>query len=212
VDDASHQLRTPLTVLRAQLDYLLREPDHNKRQIALNAMSDDLGHAIRATNQLLTLARSDAATAVMEVFDLGDLAREVALGLLPLARGREIDFGVEIASEQLPCKGDRGLLMQALSNIAHNAIQHGRARGIVTLNAAADTLGYCLQVCDDGDGVDPEMLARLGQRFVKSRVSRGSGLGLAIARSVIERHNGRLRLEPTPTGHGLLVTLWWPAP
>lgn len=210
VDDASHQLRTPLTVLRAQLDYLLREVDSNKRQIALNAMSDDLGHAIRATNQLLTLARSDAATAMIEVFDLGDLAREVALELLPLARGREIDFGVEMASEQLPCMGDRGLLMQALANIAHNAIQHGRAQGIVTLNAVADPLGYCLQVCDDGAGVNPEMLARLGQRFVKGRASRGSGLGLAIARSVIERHNGRLRIEPAPTGNGLLVTLWWP--
>jgi len=210
VDDASHQLRTPLTTLRAQLDYLLRETDPQKRQIALNALSDDLGHAIRATNQLLTLARSDAAMAQMERFDLADLAREVALELLPLARGRDIDFGVEIASDPLPCEGDRGLLKQALTNIAHNAIGHGRAQGIVTLNAATDPLGYCLQVCDDGEGVDAAMLARLGQRFVKSRGSRGSGLGLAIARSVVERHHGRLRIEPAPAGHGLLVTLWWP--
>ena len=210
VDDASHQLRTPLTILRAQLDYLLRETDPPKRQIALNAMSDDLGHAIRATNQLLTLARSDAATALIDGFDLGELAREVALELLPLARGRGIDFGVEMSSNQLSCEADRGLLKQALANIAHNAIQHGRAQGIVTLRAVADPLGYSLQVCDDGDGIDPAIRARLGQRFVKSRGSRGSGLGLAIARSVIERHNGQLRIETAPAGHGLLVTLWWP--
>ena len=210
VDDASHQLRTPLTILRAQLDYLLRETDPPKRQIALNAMSDDLGHAIRATNQLLTLARSDAATALIDGFDLGELAREVALELLPLARGRGIDFGVEMSSNQLSCEADRGLLKQALANIAHNAIQHGRTQGIVTLRAVADPLGYSLQVCDDGDGIDPAIRARLGQRFVKSRGSRGSGLGLAIARSVIERHNGQLRIETAPAGHGLLVSLWWP--
>lgn len=210
VDDASHQLRTPLTILRAQLDYLLRETEPSKRQLALNALSDELGHAIHATNQLLTLARSDAATPQIGGFDLGELAREVALELLPLARRQGIDFGVDTASDQLPCEGDRSLLKQALANIAHNAIQHGRTQTIVTLNAATDPLGYCLQVCDDGEGVDPVMLARLGQRFVKSRSSRGSGLGLAIAKSVIERHNGLLRIEPASTSHGLLVTLWWP--
>lgn len=210
IDDASHQLRTPLTILRAQLDYVLREPDPAQRQLALQALSEELGNAIRATNQLLTLARSDAATPHREKFDLGALAREVALELLPLARARGIDFGVEVQAEPLEAEGDRGLLQQALVNIAHNAIQHGRAQGVVTLQAAADALGFSLQVIDDGAGIDPDVLDRIGQRFVKSRGSRGSGLGLAIARSVIERHGGRLRIEPTPAADGTCVALWWP--
>jgi two-component system sensor histidine kinase TctE len=76
--------------------------------------------------------------------------------------------------------------------------------------AASDALGYSLQVNDDGPGIDATLAQRLGQRFVKSRGSRGSGLGLAIARSVIERHSGRLRIEPSAPGIGLCVALWWP--
>ena len=210
IDDASHQLRTPLTVLRAQLDYILREPDLAQRQLALEALSEELGNTIRATNQLLTLARTDAARPQRERFDLGDLAREVALELLPLARARGMDFGVDEQAEPLEAEGDRGMLQHALINIAHNAIQHGRPQGMVTLQVAADPLGFSLQVIDDGFGMDPDVLSRLGQRFVKSRGSRGSGLGLAIAHSVIERHAGRLRIEPVQVAGGLCVALWWP--
>lgn len=210
IDDASHQLRTPLTILRAQLDYVLREPDPVQRQLALEALSEELGNAIRATNQLLTLARTDAARPQRERFDLGDLAREVALELLPLARARGMDFGVDEQAEPLEAEGDRGMLQHALINIAHNAIQHGRPQGMVTLQVAADPLGFSLQVIDNGFGIDPDVLNRLGQRFVKSRGSRGSGLGLAIANSVIERHAGRLRIEPAQAAGGLCVALWWP--
>lgn len=148
VDDASHQLRTPLSVLRAQLDFILREQDPTQKALALRALSDALGHAIRATNQLL--------------------------------------------------------------NLAHNAIQHGRPQGTVTLGAAADTLGYRVQVTDDGEGMDDDVRKQAGQRFVKGRHSPGSGLGMAIARSVIEAHGGSLRVEPLDPGPGLCVALWWP--
>ncbi|APW43015.1 sensor histidine kinase [Rhodoferax saidenbachensis] len=210
IDDASHQLRTPLTVLRAQLDYVLREPDPEQRQAALEALSEEMGNTIRATNQLLTLARTDAADPQWERFDLGDLAREVALELLPLARARGVDLGVNEQSEPLEAHGDRGMLQHALINIAHNAIQHGLPQGVVTLHVAADRLGFSLQVIDNGPGMDPVVLNRLGQRFVKSRGSRGSGLGLAIAHAVIERHAGRLRVEPAQNATGCCVALWWP--
>ena len=210
IDDASHQLRTPLAVLRAQLDYLLREPDPAQRQLALQALSDALDHAVRATHQLLTLARSDAAQPHWEPFDLAELARAVALELLPLARTRGIDLGVDVPTEPLPAQGDRSLLHQALLNIAHNALQHGRAHGVVTLEAQAVDHTYQLRVRDDGPGIDPAVAPRLGQRFAKSRGSRGSGLGLAIARSVLERHGGQLRLQATAPG--VCATLEWPAP
>ncbi|WP_294765451.1 sensor histidine kinase [uncultured Rhodoferax sp.] len=210
VDDASHQLRTPLSVLRAQLDFILREPDPTRKEQALRALSDALGHAIRATNQLLALARSDTGVAQRESFDLAALVREVALELMPLARERGVDFGVDVPDAGLPCVGDRALLRQALLNLAHNAIQHGRPQGIATLGAAADMLGYRVQVTDDGDGMEEDVLKHLGQRFVKGRHSRGSGLGMAIARSVIEAHGGQLRVEPVEPGPGLCAALWWP--
>lgn len=210
IDDASHQLRTPLATLRAQLDYALREPDAARQAAALQALSAALADAIRATNQLLALGRSDAAQPVREPVDLSALAREVALALLPVARTRGIDLGVEGAGTPLWAQADRELLHQALLNIAHNALQHGREQGVVTLQVAADGMGCSLQVTDDGPGIDPELAGRIGQRFAKGRHSRGSGLGLAIARSVIERHGGRLRVEPGAEGQGLAVALWWP--
>ena len=210
VDDASHQLRTPLTTLRAQLDYALREPDAQRARAALQALSAELDQAIRATQQLLALARSDAAAARQDEIELGALAREVTLPLLPLARQRGIDLGLELPPRPLPAQGDRALLHEALANLAHNAIAHGREGGAVTIEAAADALGASLAVIDDGPGLAPEVSGRVGERFAKGRGSRGSGLGLAIAHTVIERHGGRLRLEPREHGPGLRAMLWWP--
>lgn len=210
VDDASHQLRTPLATLRAQLDYALREPDAGRQRLALQALSAALSDAIRAANQLLALARSDTAQALLEPVDLAQLARDVAVELLPLARTRGVDLGVEGDAGQAWARGDRELLRQALLNITHNAIEHGRGHGVVTLTAGADAQGYWLCVVDDGPGMPPELAGRAGQRFAKGRESRGSGLGLAIARSVIGRHGGTLRLETAPLGQGTCVTLWWP--
>jgi two-component system sensor histidine kinase TctE len=211
VDDASHQLRTPLTTLRAQLDYALREPDPQRLREALQALSHELDHATRATQQLLLLARADAGRLAREPFDLGDLAREVALALLPQARGRGVDFGVEAPeSGVVSAVGDRLQLREALLNLAHNALVHGRRGGQVTVEACADGPaggGWSLGVVDDGPGLDPAVARRLGERFVKGRGSRGSGLGLSIARAVIERHGGTLNVRPGHDGRGVRVTL-----
>lgn len=211
VDDASHQLRTPLTILRAQLDFILRETDPQQRDEALSALSDALGQAIRGTNQLLTLARSDAGGVDKEPFDLVALTRQVALELLPVARERGIDFGVEGPDTPLVSMGDPSLLKQAFLNIAHNALLHGKARGVVTLMPGQNESGYFVSVVDDGGGMDSQVLKQLGQRFSKGRGSRGSGLGMAIATSVMQSHNGKLTVVAGDAGVGLRVTLWWPS-
>ena len=210
IDDASHQLRTPLTVLRAQLDFILREPDPQQRNAALQALSGALTQAIRATNQLLTLARSDTAVLHREPFDLAELAHQVAVELLPLARERGIDLGLDAPDSPLPSTGDPVLLKQALLNLAHNAIEHGRPHGVVTLRARSQASQFSLQVTDDGNGLPPELQGRTGERFAKGHHSRGSGLGLAIARSVAEAHGGQLTLGPVDNGPGLSAHLWWP--
>lgn len=209
IDDASHQLRTPLATLRTQLDYALREPDAPAREATLKALSSQLDHVTRSTNQLLALARSDAAPLQWQRFDMGELVRELAMQFLPQARDKGLDFGIEVPPEPCVAEGDPALLREALANLVHNAITHARAGGEVTLQAAADALGCSLLVLDNGPGMPPELLGRLGERFAKGRGSAGSGLGLAIAQSVIERHAGRLRLEPREAG-GLRAALWWP--
>ncbi|MEK8050989.1 sensor histidine kinase N-terminal domain-containing protein [Ideonella sp. DXS22W] len=208
LDDASHQLRTPLTTLRAQLDYALRETDPARSREAIDALSRELAHATRATNQLLALARADAGVLQPERVELRALAREVALALLPQARALGVDFGVEADEQAVDAVGDRLQLREALSNLAHNALVHGM--GPVTLEAAAEPGGgWRLGVVDAGPGLPPEVLARLGERFVKGRGSRGAGLGLSMARAVAERHGGRLQAGPGEGGRGLRVALHW---
>lgn len=208
LDDASHQLRTPLTTLRAQVDYLLRETDAQRISAALHALSRELDHATRATQQLLRLARADEAPLQLEVFDLAELAREVALDLLPLARAAGVDFGVDTSDGKLPATGERGQLREALSNLAHNALTHGA--GPVTIEASGDAAtGWSLGVVDAGLGLPPEVATQPGTRFAKGRGSRGSGLGLAMAKAVAERHGGALLLQPGEARRGLRATLTW---
>ena len=213
VDDASHQLRTPLTTLRAQLDYLRREADPARREEALQALSRELDHATRASGQLLALARADAGEPVDARLDPGELAREVALALLPLARERGIDLGADLPEQPIPARGDRLMLREALLNLTHNALVHGRAGGCVTVAAGGmpDAGGDAwIGVRDDGPGLDAEVAARLGQRFVRGRGSRGSGLGWSIAVAVAQRHGGRIETGPGEGGCGLSVRLIWP--
>ncbi|MFY7857360.1 MAG: sensor histidine kinase, partial [Rubrivivax sp.] len=211
LDDASHQLRTPLTTLRAQLDYVLREGDPKRSREAIGALSRELDHASRATHQLLLLARADEATLTNETFDLTELAREVALELLPLARAAGVDFGVDVGEADLPAFGDRGQLREALSNLVHNALVHGA--GPVTLEARGDRAGgWSLGVVDAGPGLAPEVAAQPGERFAKGRGSRGSGLGLAMAKAVAQRHGGALHIGPGDGGRGVRATLVWRAP
>jgi two-component system sensor histidine kinase TctE len=208
LDDASHQLRTPLATLRAQLDHALREPDTAAARHALDALSSQLDDATHATNQFLALARSDASPPHAESFDLHALVRDVALALLPQARARAVDFGIDEGATPAPAEGDPALLREALANLAQNAIVHGAS--VVTLRAAAAADGYSLGVVDNGPGIAPELQGRIGERFAKGRGSRGAGLGLAIARSVAERHGGALRLVPGDGGRGLVAELHWP--
>lgn len=216
LDDASHQLRTHLTTLQLQSDYLLRDTQQAP-SAALQALATEIARARRSTQQLLALGRSDTAEIEPQPFDPADLLREVVMDLLPRARQRQIDLGVQPPRTDDTAWGDRTLLREALSNLAGNAVAYCPAGSSVTLSAAADPLGWSLTVEDDGPGLPPEEIGRLGERYRRGRraeeaPTEGSGLGLAIARSVAQRHHGALRLEDAPAGTGLRATLWWPRP
>ncbi|MCM5680196.1 sensor histidine kinase N-terminal domain-containing protein [Schlegelella sp. S2-27] len=212
LDDASHQLRTPLATLRTQVDYALREPDPAQLRRTLQALSLQIDHATRGTNQLLALARTDTAALQCTGFDIGELVREVAMDLLPRARARGQDFGIDVPAGLAQAKGDRQLLREALTNLADNAIRYTPEGGEITLSAAADRLGCSVAVVDAGPGVSDDELHLLGRRFVRGSqtAAGGSGLGLAIARSIAERHGGVLQIERRESGSGLRVAVWWP--
>lgn len=241
VDDASHQLRTPLTTLATQVGFALREHDPHQRELALRAIKQQVDDAIRQTNQMLALARTDAMALPMAPVDLQALAEGVTKNLWPLARQRAIDLGFE-ALPGAPTRvlGNEAQLAEGLSNLLHNALVHVPLGGHVTVWAGQEGGDAVLRVVDDGPGIAESDRARASERFF--RVQRpihspdpdpaagdgacapvamdvpdapsGSGLGLAIASAIAQRHGGSVTLgdaRTDPVRPGLVVTLRWPA-
>lgn len=209
LDDASHQLRTHLTTMRMQVDFALREHDPLQVRYAVGALAEELQRATRSTNQLLSLARSDTAPLEPAAFDTLALLQDVARQLLPQARAKGLDLGVE--AEPASAWGDEALLREAVLNLAANAIAYVPA-GSVTLSAAQDSQGFALTVEDTGPGLPAALQGSAGTRFMRAAGSpgTGAGLGLAIARAIAARHGGTLRLEGGAGGSGLRATIWWP--
>ncbi|MDO9434837.1 sensor histidine kinase [Hydrogenophaga sp.] len=214
VDDASHQLRTPLATLSTQVAYALREQNPAEQHKVLESIRAQLDQTIVQTNQLLSLARADSAPLDFRTFDLTWLAESVVSRWWVAARDQSIDLGLDAPGTKLDFKGDADLLRQALSNLVHNAIRHGGPGCHVTLSvrAYANAAGkefVSLCVVDNGRGLASADLERLGERFFRGGdVSvPGSGLGLAFVRTVVQRHGGHTRFLNGTEGRGLRVEL-----
>jgi len=222
LDDASHQLRTPLTTLATQVGFALREPNPALMHQALLAIKTQIEETVRQTNQMLSLARADTVEWHMAPCDLVALAQEVTRAAWPTARQKQIDLGFEpLGDAPTEVNAHAGLLKEALVNVLHNALHHTPVGAKVTVQAGVepeDSAGEggqqaVLRVIDNGPGMAPDDLARAGERFFRgSSQASGSGLGLAIAKAIAQRHGGALSLHATsadPTRPGLTVTLRW---
>lgn len=218
LDNASHQLRTPLAVLRTQVDYAEREPELAQVREALNAMRRGVDRAARVVNQLLALARVNNAASLpepVEVFDLVVLGEEVGRMLLSQARRKLQDFGLTLPAYAVFANGSATLLREAVINLVDNAIRHVPERGHITLAVGAENGEAWIEVADDGPGIAPEERAGLGERFHRGKAARetgseGAGLGLAIAKAIIERHRGRMEVTDGPAGCGVTLRLVLP--
>ncbi|WP_151639155.1 sensor histidine kinase [Noviherbaspirillum aerium] len=209
IDDASHQLRTPLATLRTQLDYVLRETDPANVQQALDAVSRQLNLAIRRTNQMLALGHADAVAAPAVEVNILQLARRVVREVVPAAREKKLDLEFDSPEGAVTVLGHEGLLREALLNLLHNAVQFAPEGGNVVLRLRQAGGLIALSVSDDGPGIPEADLPHIGRRFYRASNSSadGSGLGLAIARAVAESHGGGLRIENGGHGRGCNVIL-----
>jgi two-component system sensor histidine kinase TctE len=205
--DASHQMRTPLAVLKLQVALARRgEPT------ALGEIADAADRLEHLVKQLLALARAEE-TGSSPPFERVDL-REVAIAVINRRIAQAIEAGVEVhldAPEALAIASHRTLLFEILSNLLDNAIRYNRRGGQVSIVAEGSGEGAVVIVADDGPGLPEGDLARLGQRFTRlstSRDSEGSGLGFAIVRSAAERLGATMTVENSRPG--LRVTLVLP--
>ena len=212
IDDASHQLRTPLTTLATQVGFALRESEPAAQREALAAIKTQLDETVRQTNQMLALARTDSVELEPEAVDAGALAEAVTRQCWAQARDQGIDLGFEAPAEKLQVNAQPALLNEALANLLHNAIRYTPRGGQVTVRVARSGDAAEIAVIDDGPGIPPADRARAGERFFRgSNVSLpGTGLGLAIVRSIVQRHGGELRLDSGPNDRGLSVSMLLP--
>jgi two-component system sensor histidine kinase TctE len=212
IDDASHQLRTPLATLTTQVGYALREPDPQRMRDALSAVKTQLDEAVRQTNQMLSLAHTDAIELDLEPVDLVALATQLARDWWARAREGGVDLGIDPKCERLDVQAHAALLREALSNLLHNAIRYSPRGGEVTVAVRRNGPNAVIEVIDSGPGIPEDELPRAGERFFRARnvTLPGSGLGLAIVRSIAQRHGGTLRLAAGTGGRGLVASIELP--
>src|SRR5664279_829200 len=207
VADAAHELRSPLTALKLQLELLRRAGNDAEREVARNAIGAGIDRATRLVEQLLALARSErgAAPAVMEKVDLADVARRAVAETVPFATSRGVEFELA-APAPVFVTGDAVSLGLLVRNLADNATRYSPPGSRVEVGVAGAPGGALLRIDDAGPGIPETERQRVFDRFYRRAEGgeSGSGLGLAIVRSVAAMHAATVALDRSPAG-GLRV-------
>ena len=213
--DAAHELRSPLAALRLQAQSLQRAPDDATRAIATERLLAGIDRATRLVEQLLALARQEAAGEGAELvsLDLTALARNALADAEPEAARHAIALTLDAPTAHVVLRADEAALAVLLRNLLGNALRHTPPGGQVRVGVREEASVIDLTVEDSGPGIAPDERARVQDRFyrVPGTPGHGSGLGLAIVRAIAERHGAALTLDASPTLGGLRVMLRWPA-
>jgi two-component system, OmpR family, sensor kinase len=200
VSDASHELRSPLTAIRGQIEVLAREPDPGATEVRRveAATLSELGRVERLVDELLALARLDeGAGPARRELDAAAFLREAVA-----AAPGEARLGATAAGR---IELDPDMVARVIRNLVENARRHAGPEGEVTVSSAAVAGRLRVDVDDDGPGIPPAERERVFDRFHRSdaardRSSGGAGLGLAIARAIVAAHQGTIRAEESPAG------------
>ncbi|HZX25582.1 MAG TPA: sensor histidine kinase, partial [Telluria sp.] len=193
VSDASHQLRTPLAVLKAQIQSGMRGDAPPATVLAEIAATAD--RAVNLANKMLSLTKVEQlrGKAPLHVCDLASIAQDVAIDLSPLISEKNIDFDMEAIAASVA--GHPWMISELLSNLMHNAIRHTPPGGRMGVRIEACEGQLMLTVWDSGGGLAPDIEARLFEPFAATHDTRGCGLGLHICRQIAASMNARLSLK-----------------
>lgn len=208
LNDAAHQLRTPLAGLISQTELALAENEPQALRERLTKVLAGAKRSAHLVHQLLSLARNEVEVHLQSL-DVAALAREVARDWTPRALKAGIDLGYE-GAEYLVLQGEAYLLREALNNLIDNALTYAGAGCEVTIRVQPHGDLVLLEVEDNGQGLSSEDLPHVFERFWRaSDVPGGCGLGLAIVAEIAQRHGGQARVLAAQP-HGLQVQLWLP--
>ena len=212
VADAAHELRSPLTALKLQLQMLQRADDEPSRTKATATLGAGIERAARLVEQLLALARSEpgASAPPPQPLDLSEVVREAVAETVPYASSRGTEFEL-FAEAPVNVAGDRAALGALVRNLADNAVRYSPPGSRVELRVGIDAGQPTLQVDDAGPGIPAAERERVFDRFYRRSVGdeAGTGLGLAIVRSVAARHGAEVTLGESAL-EGLKVTVRFP--
>lgn len=209
VQDAAHELKTPLAVVAAQAHVLAGAQDDAQRGAALQALEQGVQRASHQVNQLLTLAALEHADSSPTIeTDLVALAQDVLIELEPLTHDRQVELVLR-SPDHLTHPVDVQALRSVLVNLVRNAIQHGATGGTVTVALDRSAGAIRLAVSDDGPGIPVAERERVFDRFYRAEGTSapGSGLGLAIVQRAAQRLQARIRIEDGPQGRGVTALL-----
>ena len=213
--DAAHELRTPTTALRLQLQLLERAPDPAAREVAMAELKAGVERSQRLIEQLLHVARTgpDGEVIRRDRVDLGDLVRTVVGTLSIKADQHGIDLGA-IVAPAIAIHGDANQLTVLLNNLVENALRYTPRGGVVDVEVGMYDGKPMLRVIDNGPGIQESERGHVFERFYRSHEaarlaadSGGSGLGLAIVHAIAERHDAVVSLHTAGSGRGLEVRL-----
>jgi two-component system, OmpR family, phosphate regulon sensor histidine kinase PhoR len=220
VANASHELRTPLATLIGFIETLQTgaAEDVTTRERFLHIMSSEAQRMVRLIDDLLSLSRIELDKYIRPTtaLELKPVIEEVRNSLLMRLQEDQRTLAVNIDQALPDVIADRDQISQVLHNLLSNAIKYGRSGSTISIDVRRlDTTTVELCVRDEGDGISPDHLPRLTERFYRADTARsrqmgGTGLGLAIVKHIVERHRGSLRIESQP-GSGTSVRFTLPA-
>ncbi len=221
ISNASHQLKTPLTILKGELDLLRKTPMQGEVAAGLESAAGEINRLIKLVQDLLLLARLEAGrdTISLGTVNLDEVLLKSVARVQKLAKNKRVhittQFSAELPGSELDVevKGDEELIDSMLENFLENAVKYSPPDSVVEVSMNTSVREVFVQVRDNGPGVPKELRATVFERFTRgepSNIIPGSGLGLSIAAEIARLHNVKIELGEHQPGRGTVVTLTFP--
>lgn len=208
IEDITHQIKTPLTTIQLMLDLIEQDEANQAEYIA--RLDEEIDRLNRLTSALLKLSSLDAGAIAFrsEIFSAENMIYEAIQPIEGLIQQKQVDL--RLTGQDYEIKGDRSWLMEAVLNLAKNAVEAVDEKGLVEIQLSENTIYQSITVRDNGPGIPAADLRHIFDRFFKSQNAQKEsfGIGLSMAKSIVEGHGGSLEVESKSSGSSFEIRLY----